>query len=141
MYHIDENRLLAYVLEVLDCDADRNEIAEHLHGCPECSAQLERIRGDVQIISSIQPYARVLQMSNPRGRRRRAYAILRAPVMIVLGVFVGFGIASLVRNPPTEVVPQYVVLSPPDGRSPGSAATDVTEVPLRYYEDLLGKQE
>jgi hypothetical protein len=61
--------------------------------------------------------------------------------MIVMGAFAGFAASSLLHHQPTEVVPQYVVLSPPDDCSSGCAVTGVTEVPPRYYEDLPGKWE
>ena len=140
MSHIDENRLLAYVLEVLDSDSERAEIAAHLAGCAECRALSERVRGDVDLIGSVSPLGQVLRISNPRARGRMVFAMLRAAAMIVLGIFIGLGASSLLRRPPVEVVPQYVALSPPGDRSSGCAATDVTEVPMRYYEDLLASR-
>jgi anti-sigma factor RsiW len=139
MIHIDENRLLAYVLEVFDCDSEREEIAAHLAGCPECRARLDEVRGDVEIIGNVRPYGKVSWITNPKARGRTVYAILRAAAMIVMGAFAGFAASSLVHHQPTEVVPQYVVLSPPADCSSGCAVTDVTEVPPRYYEDLPGK--
>lgn len=139
MSHIDENKLLAYVLEILDCDSERDEIAAHLAGCAECRAQLETMRGDVETISSVRPHGRVLRIPNPRARGWGMYAILRAAAMIVLGVFLGFGASSVMHHRPREVVPPYAVLSPPRDCSSGCAVTDVTEVPPRYYQDLLGR--
>jgi hypothetical protein len=141
MSHIDEDKLLGYVLEVIERQSERDEIAEHLAGCAECRARLEEIRGDVELIGNVRPYGQVLRISNPRAQRWGVYPVLRAAAMIVLGIFVGFGASSLVHHRPTEVVPPYAVLSPPADCSSGCAATDVTDVPPQYYQRLLGSGE
>ena len=141
MSHMDENRLLGYVLEVYDSDSERDEIAAHLAGCPDCRARLEEIRGDIEIIGSVRPYGLTSWPPNPKARGRTVSAVLRAAAMIVIGVFAGFGASSLVHHRPAAVVPQYVALSPPEDRSLCCAVTDVTEVPPQYYQDLRGKQE
>jgi len=140
MSHVDEDRLLAYLLEVLERDSEREEIAEHLAGCAECRALLEHVQGDVELIGSVRPYGQVLRIRDHRIRGWRMYAALRAAAMVALGVFIGFGASSLLHHRPTEVVPPYAVLSPPTDCSSGCAVTDVSEVPPQYYKHLLAKQ-
>jgi len=141
MSHIDEDRLLAYALEILDRDSERDEVGAHLAGCAECRMRLEGVRRDVETIGSARPYGHALRISNPKARGRRVYAVIKAAAMIVLGVVVGLGASRLVHHPSAEVVPQYMVLSPPDDRSPGGAVGDVTELPQMYYHDLLGERQ
>lgn len=140
MSHVDEDRLLAYVLEVLEHDSEREEIADHLAGCADCRARLERVREDVEMIGNFRPYGQVLRIPAPKIRPWRIYATARAAAMIALGVFIGFGASSLLHKQRAEVVPPYAVLSPPADCSSGCAVTDVTEVPLEYYKSLVGNQ-
>jgi anti-sigma factor RsiW len=131
MTHIDEDRLLAYALEVLESDSEREEISTHLAGCPECRARLGNVQKDIEIIGSLRPYRRVLAVPNPKARRLTVYSLLKAAALVVFGVCIGFGASSLVRQEPTAVVPSYFVLSPPDDCLSGCAVSDATAASLR----------
>jgi hypothetical protein len=140
MTHIAEDELLKYALEITDSDSQRDELDAHLRACPECSARLRDIQKDIGIIGGVSPNRRLLRMSNPRARRVTINGSLKAAALIIFGIFVGFGASTWVYREPAAVRPAYMALSPPDDTLVGCAVSDATEIPHRYYDEILRGQ-
>lgn len=136
--HIDDDKLLRYVLEVCSSDAERQDISEHLSACAECRRRLEGVRRDVGVIAGVRPRPAPLAMPRRESRSGVLYRSLRIAAVFALGIVVGYGASSVVREEPVYISPAYV----PPPASPdsiyGFAVADATEVPARYYEYVLG---
>jgi anti-sigma factor RsiW len=141
MIHINEDKLLQYALEVSPTDAERAVIAEHLATCSECSARLEELRKDIEIIGGIQPRKQELRMPVPRPRHNHVYPIIRAAALFIFGIAVGFGASNWIHRQPAYISPAYLTLSPPPDSVSTQVVSDATEISKRYYEYVLEGHE
>jgi hypothetical protein len=137
MTHIDENKLLAYALEISESDTEKADIAAHVSTCAECRARLENIQKDIDIISGVQPMRRVLHLPSRPAQSNIMNTIIRSAALIIFGIFVGFGASKLIHHEPALVSPAYLTMSPPADSLTGYAITDATEIPARYYKNIL----
>jgi hypothetical protein len=137
MNHPSEDRLLEYALEISEADRDRADIGNHLATCRECSARLEDIRKDIEIIAGVRPRGRVLQAPAPKARHGWVYAASKAAALVIFGVLVGFAGSAWLSQEPAAVSPAYVTLTPPEGPLAGCAVSDATSMSSRYYDEIL----
>ncbi len=139
--HINEDKLLQYALEVSPTDAERTAIAEHLAACSECSARLEELRKDIEVIGGIQPRRQELRMPGPRPRHNFVYPVIRAAALFIFGIVVGFGASHWIQRQPAYISPSYLTLSPPPDSIGTYVVSDATEISKRYYEYILEGHE
>lgn len=139
--HINEDKLLQYALEVFSTDSERAGIAEHLAICSECSARLEELRKDIEVIGGIQPRRQELRMPSPRPRHNFVYPIIRVAALFIFGILVGFGMSNWIYRQPTYISPSYLTLSPPPDSISTYVVSDATGVSKRYYEYILEGHE
>jgi hypothetical protein len=141
MTHRTEDELLAYALEVVDSDEERDAIAAHVAECPECRQRLEHLRQDIEVIGGVRPRRQVLRTPYPRQRLAVAHGIIRAAALVVLGFLVGLGASSWAGREPVFLSRAYVELSPPDESLTAYTVSDATDVPIEYYEDIAERTE
>ena len=141
MIHFNEDKLLEYALETSPDHADRAEIAEHLADCPECRTMLEVIRKDIEIIGSVRPLQPVLRIPGLRARSNFTYRALRIAALIIFGMAVGLGASKWVYRQPAEVLPAYIMLSPPPDSVNSYVVADATGISENYYRQILNRWE
>ena len=139
--HINEDKLLQFALEVSPTDAERAGIAEHLAICSECSARLEELRKDINVIGGIQPRRQELRMPIPRPWHNVLYPIVRAAALFIFGIVVGFGVSNWILREPAYISPSYLTLSPPPDSIGTYAVSDATGISKGYYEYILEGHE
>jgi hypothetical protein len=137
MNHINDDKLLAYALEVSDSDAEHANIAAHLSDCAECRAQLEEIRKDIEVIGSVRPSRQLLEIPDRTQRHVTMPSILRIAALLIFGFVVGYGSSNLFFQEPVSVIPSYHTLSPPSDPLRGYAVSDATDISVRYNEHAL----
>ncbi|KPJ61047.1 MAG: hypothetical protein AMJ46_03510 [Latescibacteria bacterium DG_63] len=141
MTHNTEDELLGYALELIASDEERARITAHLEACSQCRERLENLRKDIQIIGGVKPRRQVLAIPYPRTRQFVAQAIFRAAAFVVLGFLAGLGASSWAPREPVFVSPTYVELSSPSDGLAAHTASDATEIPAEYYEQLVESTE
>jgi len=154
MKHSSEDELLLYALEATVSNRERDGIAAHLEVCSECRSRLEGIRKELEVLGSVRPPGRALQMPGSslqgrepwiddagtiQGARRAGYGntVLRAATFAVVGFLVGLGTSNWIHREPVLVSPAYVTLSPPAQSIAAHAACDATDISAQYYERLV----
>jgi hypothetical protein len=137
--HIDDDKLLRYALEVIDDDEnnEREEIEGHLEVCQLCRARLSELRNDIEIISGIRPRRPGAATRGHSWWHNAVQRSLRAAAFIILGLAIGFGASSWLKDEPTRVTMQYVTLSSPVDSVCPYAATDATEISSGYERRVL----
>lgn len=96
----------AYVLGALEPD-ERREVADHLDGCATCSGELAEFEGLPALLARVRPedltavpvtpspglFARVSAVAGTRRpRRSRAWALVAAALLAVLGLGIGLSL-------------------------------------------------
>jgi hypothetical protein len=104
--HVNEDKLLQYALEASPTDAERVSIAEHLAICSECSARLEEIRKDIEIIGGVQPRRQELRIPGPRPRHNFVYPVIRAAALFIFGPPISRSHRPLILSAPTSFLMQ-----------------------------------
>jgi len=137
MTHKSEDELLKYSLELVANDEERAAIAVHLATCSECQMSLDRLLRDLEIIGSARSHQQALLMPHPRRRSIAAQGLLRTAALVVLGVLVGFGASMRVHREPALISSSYIAPAPPVDSVTAPAASDATDVPAHYYEQIL----
>jgi hypothetical protein len=141
MMHPDDDQLLRFALEVSADEAERRDVSEHIAACAGCRDRLESIHEDIRIISGIRPRTLPLTMPRHNPRPKIVYRMLRVAAVFALGALAGYGASSLVHNEPVYVSRAYVPLPAGPNSTCGFAAADATQIPARYYHDLVtGRQ-
>jgi predicted anti-sigma-YlaC factor YlaD len=154
MKHSSEDELLLYALEATVSSGEHDAIAAHLEVCSECRSRLEGIRKELEVLSSVRPKGRALEMPDSSlqgpdewshhagtGHDRRSVrygrTVLRAATFTVVGFLVGLGTSNWIHREPVLVSPAYVTLSPPAQSIAAHAACDATDISAQYYERLV----
>ena len=126
--HIDEDKLLAWVLDTLDSEDEKREIAIHLERCVECRSRLEKLKSDIEIIGDIRPTRGIANPAQKSSRPRLVYSFIRAAVLVLFGIGVGFGISAWLDDTPAPVSGFYADLSPAPDSVSRYAPSDATGV-------------
>lgn len=127
MTHLSEDELLLLALDLEDDSAKCAKAEAHITSCQLCSAQLERIRGDVAIISGINPRRQPrLRPRQYRDRSTRLYFGVAA--LVVLSFAAGFLASEMAERKPASVVPSTLVPTSPDPWHATQARSDATQV-------------
>jgi hypothetical protein len=135
MIHLNEDKLLEYLLETSADYAERDKISEHLAVCPECHKRLEEIREDIAIIGGIKPLRPVLRIPRPPVRSNFIYRTLRIAALIIFGVALGMVASKWVNRQPAIISPAYVTLSPPPDSVSSYVVADATGISAGFFPD------
>lgn len=141
MKHIDEDLLLEYALEIPENRAGHEVVAAHLRECSECRNRFQAIIRDIEVLGSLRPHWQALRLPNPRAGRRQVRTFMKAAVLITFGMLVGFGAGRWIDNQPAEVSYAYLTLIPPTDVRARCAASDATDIPPGYYDEILRSRE
>jgi predicted anti-sigma-YlaC factor YlaD len=128
MNHLNEDKLLEYLLETSTDTSERAKITEHLSACPECRRLLEDIRDDIEIIGGVRPLRPVLRIPYRRVSRNLVYQALRIAALIIFGIAIGSGGSKWISRQPATVSPAYVKLSPPPDSVSSYVVADATMI-------------
>ncbi len=134
MTHLSEDELLQLALDLEDDPARRAEVEAHITSCQSCSERLERIRGDLAIISGIKPMKQP-QLLPGRHHPHSTRLYFGVAALIVLSFAAGFYASELVERKPASVVPSALVPTSPDPSHATQARSDATQV--TYPETAL----
>jgi hypothetical protein len=141
MNHPNEDQLLAFALETDAGDDERKAIAAHLATCDQCRAGLDGIENDLRVIGGVRPQRHAAPITLPKRRPIFVFTMLKAAVLIIFGVVIGYSSARLTPHRPANISPSYMVLSPPADSMLGYAAIDATAFGERYYEEQLENRQ
>lgn len=134
MTHLSEDELLQRTLDLVDDPEGRAEAEAHITSCQSCSAVLERIRGDLAIISGIKPRMQP-QLLPGRHQSHSTRLYFGVAALVILSFAAGFFASELVEQKPASVVPSTLVPAPPDPSDATQARSDATQV--TYPETAL----
>ena len=132
MIHLKEDQLLEFALETNPDDSVRAEIETHLASCPDCRASLAKIKNDLDFIGSIRPRANIFPMPSPKRKESVMFAIIRTAALLILGAFVGIGIAGWSRTEPVCVMPAYNIAAAPADLGDRLVISEATAVQSLY---------
>lgn len=127
MTHLSEDELLQHALDLEDDLVRRAEAAAHITSCRPCAEQLERIRGDLTIISGIRPTGHP-QLLPQRFSPHSVRLMLGAAALVVLSFAAGYLTSGLVERRPASVVPSTLVPGTPDPSHATEVRSDATLV-------------
>jgi hypothetical protein len=137
MDHINEDKLLEFVLETLVNEAERAEIEGHLRSCPDCREKLAGLNGDIEAIGGIKGRFEMAEIYYPRKERLIGYAFLKAAALLILGFIGGLVVSGELHHEPVSISASYMKLSPPADSILGYTACDATEINPEYYAKLI----
>ncbi|MBC8376629.1 MAG: zf-HC2 domain-containing protein [FCB group bacterium] len=91
--HIDEDKLLKYVLETLE-PAEDTEVERHLRECQACSDEITSMMADIASIKALEVSVETPPIPFPSTYSRDWRMVLGAAALII----VGFGLGVLTRS-------------------------------------------
>ena len=94
MKHPDDDSLLKSVLELLD-EHEASELKNHLRQCDDCRKRFERLRREMNIISSIEPKINQQTFPLPRSNNITYVTLMKAAALLIIGFMAGYGVSHL----------------------------------------------
>jgi len=108
MKHYDEDILLKLGLELLTKEEEKN-IREHLSVCEQCRDTFSLIKGDINLIESLEPDVEPEIIPLPVKRKNIARQLLKVAAILVVGFFAGF-LTSDLSNPEKVIVVKQSII-------------------------------
>ncbi|MBU0509687.1 zf-HC2 domain-containing protein [bacterium] len=127
MNHLSEDKLLEYVLELLDGN-DERDVRLHLEKCEECRHRYEKVQREVSMFGGVEATGTIPAFPLRRARSPVLHVALRAAALLLIGFLAGYGTSNWTCPTPVNVIPAYTELSPPADSLARFAVTDATGV-------------
>ena len=137
MNHIDENLLMKMALQLLE-DGEETILQEHLSACSDCRLRLERIRQDIETISSIEPRVERPFIPLPKARSLRIPVWLRAAALLFAGFAIGYGVSLFSEDQVVFIIPHHVHASPSLGEYPSFTYSESVDMTYEFYPEARG---
>jgi predicted anti-sigma-YlaC factor YlaD len=140
MNHLSEDKLLEYVLAIIEDESEIEAIENHLESCDDCRARLDNINKDIDAIAGVKSPIVPLPQLPAKKSFRIGGVILRAAALLLFGFLTGYIVADYTRPEPVNVSPSYLILSPPPDSAIGIVLSDATAPGIDYYRNSQANQ-
>jgi len=113
MNHPDKDKILKYVLDVLDTD-EIQSVTKHLEECEACRSELRKVKEEVDTISKFDPVIELEPSPVLKIKKSVFIRILKVAAILVIGFFSGYLASETMRSKPVNVVEQHLIVKAPE---------------------------